>query len=114
MKNSTSASASTGFVALPESPNVQKNRKYDWWSFLPVVLADQFKYFLNLFYLFLTFTQFFKAFQVGTIITYVFPLAVCNGLVLLKEFVDDLKRRARDNEANNALYLRINVRKRRR
>ena len=72
---------------------MQKNRKYSAWSFVFCVLFDQFKFFLNLFYLFLTLTQFVPVFKVGEMFTYVLPLAICIGFTMFKELVDDLKRR---------------------
>ena len=52
---------------------MQKNRKYQAATFVFAVLFDQFKYFLNLFYLCLTLTQFVDFLKVGELFTYNSP-----------------------------------------
>lgn len=45
--------------------NLIRNQKYSVITFLPLVLFDQFKFFYNLFYLFLSITQFYPPLSVG-------------------------------------------------
>lgn len=84
---------------FPESikePNLIVNSKYTFFSFLPLVLYNQFKYFFNLFYLLIALSQFINMLKVGFLFTYVAPLAFVLAFTLLKEGVDDHYRKKRD------------------
>ena len=65
-----------------------------------MILYNQFRFFFNLYFLFLCITQFIPAFQVGFLITYVGPLLFVIGLTMLKEGWDDYKRYLRDKKYN--------------
>jgi phospholipid-translocating ATPase len=92
-------------------PNAQQNRikntKYTVLTFLPLVLFNQFRYFFNLFFLFIALTQFFKPLQIGYIFAYVSPLVLILTLTMLKEIFDDWKRYIRDKESNVTSYIRM-------
>lgn len=46
--------------------NVVRNQKYNPWTFLIVVLYEQFRFFFNLYFLVVALSQFIPALQVGT------------------------------------------------
>ncbi|KAF8949269.1 putative aminophospholipid-translocase [Haplosporangium gracile] len=85
-------------------PNVTRNTKYNIFSFLPVVLWEQFKFFLNLYFLLVALSQFVPALKIGYIVTYVAPLCFVLAVTIGKEAVDDMKRYRRDQEANSQRY----------
>ncbi|KAM3127182.1 hypothetical protein pb186bvf_020701 [Paramecium bursaria] len=94
-----------------EPENNQHNRisnsKYNAFTFLPLVLYEQFHQFINIFYLGLTISQFIDAFKVGFLIGYLGPLALVVLLSVLKELYDDIKRHRRDQQINACLYKRL-------
>lgn len=49
----------------PFPPNIVRNQKYSVWSFLPLQLYEQFKYFYNLYFLATALTQFIPILKVG-------------------------------------------------
>ncbi|KAF9414264.1 putative aminophospholipid-translocase [Podila epigama] len=85
-------------------PNVTRNTKYSIFSFLPIVLWEQFKFFLNLYFLLVALSQFVPALKIGYIVTYVAPLCFVLAVTIGKEAVDDMKRYKRDQEANSQRY----------
>ncbi|VDM67488.1 unnamed protein product, partial [Strongylus vulgaris] len=56
------------------APNKVCNQKYNIFSFVPLVLFQQFKFFLNLYFLLMACSQFIPAIQIGAPITYWGPL----------------------------------------
>ena len=76
--------------------NVVRNQKYNVFTFLPLTLYDQFKYFYNLYFLGTALTQFFPILKVGYLFTYVVPLAFVLALSIGKEGYDDIKRMLQD------------------
>ncbi|KAI0659521.1 aminophospholipid-transporting P-type ATPase [Cubamyces menziesii] len=86
-------------------PNVVRNQKYNVFTFLPLVLYEQFKFFFNLYFLLVALSQFVPALKIGFIVTYVAPLAFVLTVTLGKEAYDDYKRNLRDREANSQKYL---------
>ncbi|EKM76179.1 hypothetical protein AGABI1DRAFT_122765 [Agaricus bisporus var. burnettii JB137-S8] len=85
--------------------NIVKNQKYNAFTFLPLVLYEQFKFFFNLYFLLVALSQFIPALKIGFIITYIAPLAFVLCVTLGKEAYDDYKRFLRDKEANSQRYL---------
>jgi phospholipid-translocating ATPase len=73
-------------------------------NFLPVVLFNQFRLFFNFFQLTLVISQFIPPLKVGFLFSYLAPLVVVLFLTLLKEAYDDIKRWARDSDANSEPY----------
>jgi len=90
--------------------NELNNKRYSFFSFVPKVLYNEFKFFFNLFFLFIALSQFIPMFKVGFMITFVAPLAVVLSLNMLKEAYDDYKRYVRDRELNNEMYEWLNPR----
>jgi len=102
-----------GTEAPPPSPgavypqNVIRNQKYSLWTFFPVTLYEQFKSFINFYYLILTLSQFIPVLSVGPIFTYAAPLAFVVGLSIAMEGYLDVKRMLRDREVNHEVYKRL-------
>ena len=87
--------------------NVIRNQKYSLVTFVPVVLYEQFRFFFNLYFLFIALTQFVKPLQVGYMFTYVAPLAFVLAVTMVKEAYDDIQRWKRDRELNGEMYERV-------
>ncbi|KAH8826760.1 hypothetical protein DL96DRAFT_1498140 [Flagelloscypha sp. PMI_526] len=85
--------------------NIIRNQKYNIFTFLPIVLYEQFKFFFNLYFLLVALSQFIPALKIGFILTYIGPLAFVLFVTMGKEAYDDYKRNLRDREANSARYL---------
>lgn len=64
--------------------NLVSNTKYNLISFVPVVLFNQFKFFLNMFFLLTALTQLVPSLKVGLIITYLGPLLLVLTLTMTK------------------------------
>ncbi|KAL4246411.1 Phospholipid-transporting ATPase [Abortiporus biennis] len=88
-------------------PNIVRNQKYNIFTFLPIVLYEQFKYFFNLYFLLVALSQFIPALKTGFIATYIAPLVFVLCVTIGKEAYDDYKRNLRDREANSQRYLVI-------
>ncbi|KIP06661.1 hypothetical protein PHLGIDRAFT_106736 [Phlebiopsis gigantea 11061_1 CR5-6] len=86
-------------------PNIVRNQKYNAFTFLPIVLYEQFKFFFNLYFLLVALSQFVPALKIGPIATYIAPLAFVLCVTIGKEAYDDYKRHLRDREANSQRYL---------
>jgi len=84
--------------------NVIRNQKYNIITFLPVVLYEQFKFFLNLYFLLVALSQFIPALKIGYLVTYIGPLVFILSITISKEAYDDLLRKKRDNEENSQKY----------
>lgn len=85
-------------------PNAVSNAKYTPWSFLPLTLFNEFKFFFNMYFLLVALSQIIPALKVGYLMTYIAPLAFVLCITLGKEAYDDVYRRKRDNEANSEPY----------
>jgi phospholipid-translocating ATPase len=84
--------------------NVIRNQKYNILTFIPLVLFEQFRFFLNLYFLVMACTQFINMFRVGYLYTYWGPLAFVLFVTMLREAYDDIKRAYRDKELNSQMY----------
>ncbi|OQO16528.1 hypothetical protein B0A51_18660 [Rachicladosporium sp. CCFEE 5018] len=89
----------------PYPANAISNAKYTPLSFLPVTLWNEFKLFLNLYFLLVALSQVLPALRIGYLSTYVAPLAFVLAVTLGKEGWDDVMRRRRDGEANKEPYV---------
>jgi phospholipid-translocating ATPase len=85
-------------------PNTVSNAKYTAWSFLPLTLYNEFRFFLNIYFLLVALSQVFKFLRIGYISTYIVPLVCVLAISIGKEAFDDIGRRRRDAEANAELY----------
>lgn len=88
-------------------PNVIRNQKYNIFTFLPKVLFEQFKFFLNLYFLVMATTQFIPDIRIGYLYTYWGPLGFVLSVTIFREAVDDLRRHRRDKEVNAQEYRRL-------
>jgi len=55
-------------TARKYTPNLVRNQKYSIFSFIPLVLYNQFRYFFNLFYLLIALSQFVPPLKVGNLL----------------------------------------------
>ncbi|VDK63473.1 unnamed protein product [Onchocerca ochengi] len=77
-------------------------------SFPPnTVLFQQFKFFLNLYFLLMACSQFTPAIQIGAPITYWGPLGFVLIVTLIREAMDDFVRFLRDRELNSEKYEKL-------
>ncbi|VEU24083.1 DEKNAAC105275 [Brettanomyces naardenensis] len=84
--------------------NAISNAKYNAFTFLPLTLYEQFKFFFNLYFLLVALSQAIPALRIGYLSSYVVPLAFVLTITLCKEASDDIQRRRRDNEQNSELF----------
>ncbi|KIV98963.1 hypothetical protein, variant 2 [Verruconis gallopava] len=84
--------------------NAVSNAKYTPWSFVPRTLYNEFKFFLNLYFLLVALSQVIPALRIGYLSTYIAPLVFVLIVTLGKEAIDDIARRKRDAEANAEPY----------
>ncbi|KAG1688800.1 putative phospholipid-transporting ATPase IIB [Nymphon striatum] len=87
--------------------NVVKNQKYNIFTFFPLVLFNQFKFFLNLYFLIMALSQFVPSLRVGYIYTYWGPLIFVLLITMIREAVDDCRRYIRDSEMNSYKYRKL-------
>lgn len=89
--------------------NVIRNQKYSIITFFPLVLWEQFKYFLNFFFLVMACSQFIPDIRVGYLYTYWGPLLFVLCVTMIREAVDDFRRFVRDHEVNSQKYKKLTI-----
>ncbi|CAG9766380.1 unnamed protein product [Ceutorhynchus assimilis] len=87
--------------------NAIRNQKYNIITFLPMVLYQQFKFFLNLYFLIMATSQFVPDIRIGYLYTYWGPLCFVLFITICREAIDDLRRHKRDQEVNNQKCKRL-------
>ncbi|XP_058608929.1 probable phospholipid-transporting ATPase IIB isoform X2 [Onychostoma macrolepis] len=87
-----------------------KNQKYNIVTFVPGVLYQQFKFFLNLYFLVVACSQFVPSLKIGYLYTYWAPLGFVLSVTMVREAVDEVRRCRRDKEMNSQLYSKLTVR----
>ncbi|KAI1902011.1 hypothetical protein AGOR_G00040320 [Albula goreensis] len=108
--------ARTVWLGYPEKceekypKNAIKNQKYNVFTFIPGVLYQQFKFFLNLYFLVVACSQFVPSLKVGYLYTYWAPLGFVLAVTIMREAVDEVRRCRRDKEMNSQLYSKLTVR----
>ncbi|KAF7691399.1 hypothetical protein HF521_011696 [Silurus meridionalis] len=90
--------------------NAIKNQKYNIITFVPGVLYQQFKFFLNLYFLVVACSQFVPSLKIGYLYTYWAPLAFVLAVTMVREAVDEVRRYRRDKEMNSQIYSKLTVR----
>ncbi|EAN33056.1 phospholipid-translocating P-type ATPase family protein [Theileria parva strain Muguga] len=80
------------------------NSKYNFFTFVPLVLYSQFRVFINLFYLSMCLTQLVPILRVESPIVHLFPLSLVVAVCMLKEGIEDYKRHVRDREHNTQKF----------
>ncbi|XP_060556239.1 probable phospholipid-transporting ATPase IIB isoform X2 [Ruditapes philippinarum] len=84
--------------------NVVRNQKYSIITFIPKVLFEQFKFFLNLYFLVMASSQFIPEIRIGYLYTYWGPLGFVIFVTMVREALDDFRRYRRDKEANSQKF----------
>ncbi|XP_078204415.1 putative phospholipid-transporting ATPase IIB isoform X10 [Callithrix jacchus] len=108
--------ARTVWLGCPEKceekhpKNSIKNQKYNVFTFIPGVLYEQFKFFLNLYFLIISCSQFVPALKIGYLYTYWAPLGFVLAVTMMREAIDEFRRFQRDKEVNSQLYSKLTVR----
>ncbi|KAF2983717.1 hypothetical protein EK904_006693 [Melospiza melodia maxima] len=81
--------------------NVINNQKYNFFTFLPGVLFNQFKYFFNLYFLLLACSQFVVEMRLGALYTYWVPLGFVLAVTVIREAAEELRCYMRDKEEDS-------------
>jgi len=87
--------------------NVVRNQKYSIITFIPLVLINQFKIFLNMYFLVVALSQFIPSLRIGYLYTYWGPLGFVLAVTMCREAFDDFKRFLRDREASSQKYEKL-------
>ncbi|NXC84162.1 ATP9A ATPase, partial [Cercotrichas coryphoeus] len=90
--------------------NVINNQKYNFFTFLPGVLFNQFKYFFNLYFLLLACSQFVVEMRLGALYTYWVPLGFVLAVTVIREAAEELRCYTRDKEVNSQIYSKLTAR----
>uniref|UniRef100_A0A8C4FU83 Phospholipid-transporting ATPase n=1 Tax=Denticeps clupeoides TaxID=299321 RepID=A0A8C4FU83_9TELE len=90
--------------------NVINNQKYNFFTFLPGVLFNQFKYFFNLYFLLLACSQFVNELRLGALYTYWVPLGFVLIITIVREAVEEVRCFLRDKEVNSQIYSKLSTR----
>uniref|UniRef100_A0A8C0HHG2 Phospholipid-transporting ATPase n=1 Tax=Chelonoidis abingdonii TaxID=106734 RepID=A0A8C0HHG2_CHEAB len=90
--------------------NVINNQKYNFFTFLPGVLFNQFKYFFNLYFLLLACSQFVPEMRLGALYTYWVPLGFVLAVTIIREAVEEIRCYTRDKEVNSQIYSKLTAR----
>uniref|UniRef100_A0A673UBM4 Phospholipid-transporting ATPase n=1 Tax=Suricata suricatta TaxID=37032 RepID=A0A673UBM4_SURSU len=90
--------------------NVINNQKYNFFTFVPGVLFNQFKYFFNLYFLLLACSQFVPEMRLGALYTYWVPLGFVLAVTIIREAVEEIRCYVRDREVNCQVYSRLTAR----
>uniref|UniRef100_A0A8C2ZCX6 Phospholipid-transporting ATPase n=1 Tax=Cyclopterus lumpus TaxID=8103 RepID=A0A8C2ZCX6_CYCLU len=90
--------------------NVINNQKYNFFTFLPLVLFNQFKYFFNLYFLLLACSQFINELRLGGLYTYWVPLGLVLAITIMREAVEEIRCCIRDKEINSQIYSKLSTR----
>eukprot|EP01087_Luapelamoeba_hula_P020418 TRINITY_DN6962_c0_g1_i1.p1 TRINITY_DN6962_c0_g1~~TRINITY_DN6962_c0_g1_i1.p1 ORF type:complete len:1107 (+),score=152.37 TRINITY_DN6962_c0_g1_i1:336-3656(+) len=107
LNNNGGGTAPAKITTTSYPANVTRNQKYNFLTFFPVVLYNQFKFFFNLYFLIVALSQFIPALQVGFLFTYIAPLAFVLTVTMMKEAWDDYKRWRRDVEVNSQSFQQL-------
>ena len=81
------------------------NSCYSVFTFFPLIIYNQFKHFLNLYFLIIALLQLVPALRVGQLSGYFSPVIVILIVSCIKELFDEIRRRKKDREVNNEKYM---------
>uniref|UniRef100_A0A8C5R3D3 Phospholipid-transporting ATPase n=1 Tax=Leptobrachium leishanense TaxID=445787 RepID=A0A8C5R3D3_9ANUR len=90
--------------------NVINNQKYNFFTFLPGILFNQFKYFFNLYFLLLACSQFVPEMRLGPLYTFWVPLGFVVTVTIIREAVEEIRCYVRDKEVNSQIYSKLTAR----
>ncbi|GBP18501.1 Probable phospholipid-transporting ATPase IIB [Eumeta japonica] len=93
--------------SIGKIPHSHRIQKYNVITFLPLVLFEQFRFFLNLYFLVMALSQFIPSIRIGYLYTYWGPLCFVLAVTLFREAIDDFRRYRRDKQVNKQLYERV-------
>lgn len=71
------------------------------------MLFEQFRFFLNLYFLIMALSQFIPDVKIGYLYTYWGPLCFVLLVTIFREAIDDFRRHQRDREVNSQKYRRL-------
>ena len=94
-------------VLIPDSPYLIPASLNSHVFLLFQVLYNQFKFFLNLFFLIMATSQFIPQLRIGYIYTYWAPLGFVIAVTMIREAIDDFRRYQRDKEVNGSRYTKL-------
>ncbi|XP_016407251.1 probable phospholipid-transporting ATPase IIB [Sinocyclocheilus rhinocerous] len=94
----------------PVRKNSRKTAYYNAGRPASSVLYQQFKFFLNLYFLVVACSQFVPSLKIGYLYTYWAPLGFVLAVTMVREAVDEVRRCRRDKEMNSQLYSKLTVR----
>ena len=89
--------------------NAVKTTKYYWWSFLPVYLFNQFKYFINLFFLIVAILSCIPQIQAASPVASIVPLCIMLAFSTVREFIDEIRKYIADRKLNRIEYTKLNT-----
>jgi phospholipid-translocating ATPase len=72
-----------------------------------MVLFEQFRFFLNLYFLIMALSQFIPDIRIGYLYTYWGPLGFVLAVTICREAIDDFRRHQRDREVNSQKYKKL-------
>ncbi|KAJ6665700.1 hypothetical protein lerEdw1_002070 [Lerista edwardsae] len=104
-----------GKLALETSLSSLQKLAFSWHSLLlshtfSKVLFNQFKYFFNLYFLFLACSQFVPEMRLGALYTYWVPLGFVLTVTIIREAVEEIRCYMRDKEVNSQIYSKLTAR----
>ncbi|KAK6616842.1 ATP synthase subunit 9 [Polyplax serrata] len=88
-------------------PNLIRNQKYNLVTFIPLVLFQQFRFFLNFYFLIMALSQFIPDVRIGYLYTYWGPLTFVIIVTMIREAIDDLRRYKRDKDVNSQKFRKL-------
>ena len=94
-------------VLIPDGPYLIPPSLNSHVFLLFQVLYNQFKFFLNLFFLIMATSQFIPQLRIGFIYTYWAPLGFVIAVTMIREAIDDFRRYQRDKEVNGSRYTKL-------
>ncbi|BFU18284.1 phospholipid-transporting P-type ATPase, putative [Entamoeba histolytica HM-1:IMSS-B] len=84
--------------------NSVKTTKYYWWSFIPVFLFNQFKYFINLFFLIVAILSCIPQLSAASPVASIVPVCIMLGFSCIRELLDEFRKFRADKKLNKVEY----------
>ncbi|RKP21368.1 phospholipid-translocating P-type ATPase [Rozella allomycis CSF55] len=91
------------------SPNIIRNQKYTIFNFMFLILFEQFRFFLNTYFLLIALSQLIPMLKMGYLVTYFGPLGFVLTITICKEAFDDYQRYKIDKENNSQKYEKLTL-----
>ncbi|ELP87921.1 phospholipid-transporting ATPase, putative [Entamoeba invadens IP1] len=87
--------------------NVIKTTKYKWWSFVFVFLFNQFKYFINMFFLIVAILACIPQLNAGSPVASIVPICIMLTFSCIRELFDEIRKYHADSKLNSCLYTKL-------